>query len=237
MTRWPEFPETPAQNFRNPHVSNLSSKALLFRLQPTEQSVSDVRTAQQTSRIETSSNFRPDHVSCGPQGGRTPLASQHHVERSLGVFVDHYNGHRPHRALGLVPPARYLRHGGSHPTLPPVSTVVIVSADCCASTHWRLERGDLRTPHDLCWSPLRRDTGASPSDMLFAICGVCRCRGLERKAARQLNSVRWINRPYRSTIPRWGMWNESDKNGIAPPNSSRWCTNLERPRIAGPSNE
>ena len=132
---------------------------------------------------------------------------------------------------------RYLRHGGSHPTLPPVSTVVIVSADCCASTHWRLERGDLRTPHDLCWSPLRRDTGASPSDMLFAICGVCRCRGLERKAARQLNSVRWINRPYRSTIPRWGMWNESAKNGIAPPNSSRWCTNLERPRIAGPSNE
>ena len=83
----------------------------------------------------------------------------------------------------------------------------------------------------------RRDTGASPSDMLFAICGVCRCRGLERKAARQLNSVRWINRPYRSTIPRWGMWNESAKNGIAPPNSSRWCTNLERPRIAGPSNE
>jgi hypothetical protein len=25
--------------------------------------------------------------------------------RTLGVFVEHYNGHRPHRALGLVPPA------------------------------------------------------------------------------------------------------------------------------------
>ncbi len=27
-----------------------------------------------------------------------------HLERTLTVFVDHYNGHRPHRSLDLVPP-------------------------------------------------------------------------------------------------------------------------------------
>src|SRR2546426_1394792 len=38
-----------------------------------------------------------------------------HLERVLDVFVDHYNGHRPHRALTLNPP---------HPTprpLPPAT--------------------------------------------------------------------------------------------------------------------
>jgi transposase InsO family protein len=33
------------------------------------------------------------------------ITNECHLERTLGVFVDHYNGHRPHRALGLVPPA------------------------------------------------------------------------------------------------------------------------------------
>ena len=27
-----------------------------------------------------------------------------HLERTLTVFVDHYNGHRPHRSLHLAPP-------------------------------------------------------------------------------------------------------------------------------------
>ena len=27
-----------------------------------------------------------------------------HLEQVLGVFLDHYNGHRPHRALRLTPP-------------------------------------------------------------------------------------------------------------------------------------
>jgi transposase InsO family protein len=27
-----------------------------------------------------------------------------HLERALTVFIDHYNGWRPHRSLGLVPP-------------------------------------------------------------------------------------------------------------------------------------
>jgi len=35
---------------------------------------------------------------------RLLILNQLHLERILGVFVDHYNGHRPHRALSLVPP-------------------------------------------------------------------------------------------------------------------------------------
>ncbi len=32
------------------------------------------------------------------------ILDQPHLERVLAVFVDHYNGHRPHRALTLTPP-------------------------------------------------------------------------------------------------------------------------------------
>jgi len=32
------------------------------------------------------------------------ILNQRHLERILDVFVDHYNGHRPHRALSLAPP-------------------------------------------------------------------------------------------------------------------------------------
>jgi putative transposase len=32
------------------------------------------------------------------------ILNQPHLERILEVFVDHYNGHRPHRALSLAPP-------------------------------------------------------------------------------------------------------------------------------------
>jgi putative transposase len=32
------------------------------------------------------------------------ILDQQHLERVLAVFVDHYNGHRPHRALALTPP-------------------------------------------------------------------------------------------------------------------------------------
>jgi len=32
------------------------------------------------------------------------ILDDHHLEHVLGVFVDHYNGHRPHRALALTPP-------------------------------------------------------------------------------------------------------------------------------------
>src|SRR5262249_7533472 len=32
------------------------------------------------------------------------ILNQQHLERILEVFVDHYNGRRPHRALSLAPP-------------------------------------------------------------------------------------------------------------------------------------
>ncbi len=34
------------------------------------------------------------------------IADRRHLERVLRTFVDHYNGHRPHRGLGLAAPAR-----------------------------------------------------------------------------------------------------------------------------------
>jgi transposase InsO family protein len=40
------------------------------------------------------------------------ILNRRHLERVLRVFVDHYNSHRPHRALNLAPPdptARKLR--------------------------------------------------------------------------------------------------------------------------------
>jgi putative transposase len=32
------------------------------------------------------------------------IANRRHLERVLRVYVDHYNSHRPHRSLDLVPP-------------------------------------------------------------------------------------------------------------------------------------
>jgi putative transposase len=32
------------------------------------------------------------------------ILNRHHLERVLHLFTEHYNGHRPHRALNLVPP-------------------------------------------------------------------------------------------------------------------------------------
>lgn len=32
------------------------------------------------------------------------IVGKRHLERSLRVFVEHYNGHRPHRSLNLAPP-------------------------------------------------------------------------------------------------------------------------------------
>jgi len=32
------------------------------------------------------------------------VLNRRHLERALRVFADHYNGHRPHRALSLTPP-------------------------------------------------------------------------------------------------------------------------------------
>ena len=35
---------------------------------------------------------------------RLLILNDHHLERVLHVFAEHYNGHRPHRALSLTPP-------------------------------------------------------------------------------------------------------------------------------------
>jgi len=35
---------------------------------------------------------------------RLLILNQQHLERVLQAFLDHYNGHRPHRALSLTPP-------------------------------------------------------------------------------------------------------------------------------------
>jgi transposase InsO family protein len=32
------------------------------------------------------------------------IVNTHHLERALTVFIDHYNGYRPHRSLDLAPP-------------------------------------------------------------------------------------------------------------------------------------
>jgi len=44
------------------------------------------------------------------------ILSRGHVERVLDAYVDHYNSHRPHRALKLAPP------GPAAPTLRLVDT-------------------------------------------------------------------------------------------------------------------
>jgi putative transposase len=35
---------------------------------------------------------------------RLLILNQQHLERTVAVFVEHYNGHRPHGALSLAPP-------------------------------------------------------------------------------------------------------------------------------------
>jgi transposase InsO family protein len=46
------------------------------------------------------------------------IVSKRQLEHVLRVYVDHYNSHRPHRALGLTPPTpeRRLRLVSSHPS-------------------------------------------------------------------------------------------------------------------------
>jgi transposase InsO family protein len=34
------------------------------------------------------------------------IFSRRQLERVLAIYIEHYNGHRPHRGLGLVPPER-----------------------------------------------------------------------------------------------------------------------------------
>jgi len=82
---------------------------------------------------------------------RLLILNDQHLERVLDVFVEHYNGHRPHRALALTPP---------RPTRPlvapatewarPVSSVAIVSVVGFMSTIWR--RDQFSAPYMPGWS-------------------------------------------------------------------------------------
>jgi hypothetical protein len=45
------------------------------------------------------------------------ILSRRQLERTLRAYVEHYNGHRPHRSLGLVPPEPRLRHNDPPPQL------------------------------------------------------------------------------------------------------------------------
>ena len=44
------------------------------------------------------------------------ILGRRHLERVLRVYVDHYNTHRPHRALELLPPQRARSHRRHQPT-------------------------------------------------------------------------------------------------------------------------
>jgi transposase InsO family protein len=48
------------------------------------------------------------------------IVNRRHLERVLRVFIDHYNTHRPHRALNLMPPAPTAAHVHGIPP-PPAS--------------------------------------------------------------------------------------------------------------------
>jgi putative transposase len=62
------------------------------------------------------------------------IVSRRQLEQVLRLYVDHYNSHRPHRALGLAPPApeRRLRLVSRAP--PSASADAIASADSSTNT-------------------------------------------------------------------------------------------------------
>ena len=68
----------------------------------------------------------------------TLIANRRHLERTLSVFVDHYNRLRPHRALGLVPPA-------------PVPSTPIPASDSGARVHRPDRLGGLLQEYTLAW--------------------------------------------------------------------------------------
>jgi hypothetical protein len=76
------------------------------------------------------------------------ILNQQHLEGVLAVFVDHYDGHRPHRALALAPPQPTLRRSRRRRSGARfVSNVGIVSVVWFASTSWR--RNQLSAPYSI----------------------------------------------------------------------------------------
>ena len=62
------------------------------------------------------------------------ICSRRQLERVLRVYVDHYNTHRPHRALGLTPPTPGLAHASLVQARQTNSTAATDSADCSTNT-------------------------------------------------------------------------------------------------------
>lgn len=67
------------------------------------------------------------------------ILNQEHLERVLDVFVAHYNGHRPHRALALTPP-NPTRSQSCRRRVRLVSSVAIVSVAWFTSMSWRRDQ-------------------------------------------------------------------------------------------------
>ena len=66
---------------------------------------------------------------------RVLIHGRGHLESMLRVYIDHYNGHRPHRALDLQPPApRYL------PAFPPDSAGPVLRRDVLGGLIHEYER-------------------------------------------------------------------------------------------------
>jgi putative transposase len=84
------------------------------------------------------------------------ILNQSHLQRILDVFVDHYNRHRPHRALSLAPPEAKRPPVARTPH--PATCVLsggIVSAVSFTSMFWR--RDEIFAPYRIGSShPLRR---------------------------------------------------------------------------------
>jgi putative transposase len=75
------------------------------------------------------------------------ILSARHLERALTVFIDHYDGWRPHRSLDLAPP------NGPTSTATWTETPPITLkrrdrlGDSCTSTSARREQSNKRTVH------------------------------------------------------------------------------------------
>jgi putative transposase len=68
------------------------------------------------------------------------MVGRGHLEQVLRVYIEHYNAHRPHRALGRQPPDPTVEPGLRARTSRPKSTGATCSADSCTSTDELHER-------------------------------------------------------------------------------------------------
>jgi hypothetical protein len=77
------------------------------------------------------------------------IANRRHPNRVLREFAEHYNSHRPHRALGLAPPNPARQHDPSRPRQPARyadATGSAASSTTTPSPPKTVPRSKLRTP-------------------------------------------------------------------------------------------